>query len=221
VREALFSMLANVVPGAAFLDLYAGSGAVGLEALSRGARTVTWVEKDARHVAVLKQNLAALAPEAPFKVTCMDVAHWVRGAGRGAGFDVAFADPPYEAGAPKSSAGLCPAAQETPPQGGDVFASLMAALAGNGVVAEKGFFVAEMAEACQAPEAAGWELLRDRTYGHTRLALYRRLEAAGGESGEGVSTQVDSSRRNSTQVDHFRPESTHSTQVDHVRPAST
>jgi 16S rRNA (guanine966-N2)-methyltransferase len=57
VREAVFAMLVNVVPGASFLDLYAGSGAVGLEALSRGAGRVTWVEKDPRHVALLKENL--------------------------------------------------------------------------------------------------------------------------------------------------------------------
>jgi len=156
VREAIFSMLMNVLPDAAFLDLYAGSGSVGLEALSRGAGCVTWVEKEARHVALLKENLALLAPHAPCKVTCMDVMHWVKGAGRDGGFDVAFADPPYEL---------------TREQG---FAGLMAVLAENGVVAERGFFVAEMASACQAAEVPGWTLLRDRTYGHTRIALYRR-----------------------------------------------
>jgi 16S rRNA (guanine966-N2)-methyltransferase len=158
VREAVFSMLMGVLPGAGFVDLYAGSGSVGLEALSRGAGRVTWVEKDARHVAVLKANVSALAPESPCKVTCMDVAHWVRGAGCGGGFDVAFADPPYEVAREKG------------------FGELMAALAMNGVVAEKGFFVAEMAVAVQAVEVPGWSLLRDRTYGHTRIALYRRGE---------------------------------------------
>jgi len=156
VREAVFSMLMNVVPGAAFLDLYAGSGSVGLEALSRGAGRVAWVEKEARHVALLKENLALLAPEVRCDVTCMDVVRWVRGAGRGGGFDVVFADPPYEL------------ARE---QG---FADLMAALAENSVVTERGFFVAEMAAACRAAEVPGWSLLRDRTYGHTRIALYRR-----------------------------------------------
>jgi len=156
VREAIFSMLMNVTPDAAFLDLYAGSGSVGLEALSRGAGRVTWVEKEARHVALLKENLALLASDVPCGVTCMDVMRWVKGAGRGGGFDVAFADPPYEL------------ARE---QG---FADLMAALAENSVVTERGFFVAEMAAACRAAEVPGWTLLRDRTYGHTRVALYRR-----------------------------------------------
>jgi len=157
VREAVFSMLAQVLPGSAFLDLYAGSGSVGLEALSRGAARVTWVEQDARSVAALKANLALLAPGPPCKVTRMEVAHWVRGAGRGGGFDVAFADPPYEAA-----------------QGKGFFEGLMAALAENSVVAEDGFFVAEMAAGTRAAETPGWSLLRDRTYGHTRIALYRR-----------------------------------------------
>ena len=156
VREAIFSMLMGVVPGASFLDLYAGSGSVGLEALSRGAGRVTWVEKDARNVAVLKGNLALLAPEARCEVACAEVLRWVRGPGRGGGFGVAFADPPYEV---------------TREQG---FAGLMAALAEGGVVAPQGFFAAEMADACGAAEAPGWSLLRDRTYGHTRVALYRR-----------------------------------------------
>ena len=165
VREAIFSMLMNVVPEAAFLDLYAGSGAVGLEALSRGARRVVWVEKEPRHVAVLKENLAVLAPEAPCEVACSDALRWVKGMGRGGGFDVAFADPPYEV---------------TREQG---FGCLMAALAENGVVADRGFFVAEMADSREtaAVPVPGWELLRDRVYGHTRVVLYRRGDAAAAE----------------------------------------
>ena len=152
-------MLMNVVPGSAFLDLYAGSGAVGLEALSRGAGRVAWVEKEPRHVAVLKENLSVLAPGAPYAVFCAEALRWVKGLGRGGGFDVAFADPPYEV---------------TREQG---FGGLMAALAENGVVVERGFFVAEMADRCGAAEVPGWELLRDRVYGHTRVALYRRAGA--------------------------------------------
>src|SRR5574344_815854 len=62
VREALFSMLMDVVPEATFLDLFAGSGAVGLDALSRGARSATWVEKEPRHLKILEENRSALAP---------------------------------------------------------------------------------------------------------------------------------------------------------------
>ena len=154
VREALFSMLMSVVPDASFLDLYAGSGAVGLEAFSRGARTVTWVEKDARHAALLRENLAALASGAG-EVACCEVFRWLKGPGRGRAFDVVFADPPYEAALEQG------------------FGELMELLVGQGVLRTRGFFVAEMPESKRAEEVPGWVLLRDRTYGHTRLAVYR------------------------------------------------
>jgi len=157
VREALFSMLMGVVPGASFLDLYAGSGAVGLEAYSRGAQTVTWVEKDGRHAALLKENLAALAPGVG-EVACCEVFRWLKGPGRNRQFDVVFADPPYQVALEQG------------------FGDVMGVLAGQGVLRAGGLFVAEMPESKRAEEASGWTLLRDRTYGHTRLAVYRLEE---------------------------------------------
>ena len=58
VREAVFNIIRNEVPGCDFLDLFAGSGAVGLEALSRGAKSATFVEHNRRHAAVLRENVA-------------------------------------------------------------------------------------------------------------------------------------------------------------------
>ena len=181
VREALFSMLMNVVPDASFLDLYAGSGAVGLEAYSRGARTVAWVDKDARHVALLKENVAALAPGVG-EIVCCEVTRWLKGPGRGRQVDVAFADPPYEAGREQG------------------FADMMGLLSGNRVLRLGGIFVAEMPEAKHAEEVAGWTLLRDRTYGHTRLAVYRlndgretAVTPATGEAGETEERSVSES----------------------------
>ncbi|HNX33288.1 MAG TPA: 16S rRNA (guanine(966)-N(2))-methyltransferase RsmD [Kiritimatiellia bacterium] len=154
VREALFSMLMSVVPDARFIDLFAGSGSVGLEAYSRGARSVTWVEKDPRHASVLKENRAVLAPDLG-EVACCEVTRWLKGPGCGRQADVAFADPPYAAGREQG------------------FAEIMRLLAENRVLRPGGIFVAEMPEAKSAEEVAGWTLLRDRTYGHTRLAVYK------------------------------------------------
>lgn len=167
VREALFSMLMSVVPEASFLDLFAGSGSVGLEAWSRGARTVTWVERDARHAALLRANVEELAPGVG-EVACCEALKWLKGPGKGRRFDVAFADPPYEL------------ARE---QG---FGGLMGLLAGQEALRAGGIFVAEMPVAMEAPEVEGWTLLRDRSYGHTRLAVYKlapapAAEAAGAE----------------------------------------
>ncbi|MDR2848987.1 MAG: 16S rRNA (guanine(966)-N(2))-methyltransferase RsmD [Verrucomicrobiota bacterium] len=157
VREALFSMLMTVVPDAAFIDLFAGTGAVGLEAISRGARSVAWVELEPRNAALLKENVAALAP-GQGEVACCEVTRWLKGPGRARQADVAFADPPYVVGREQG------------------FADIMRLLAENRVLRPGGIFVAEMPEARPAEEAEGWTLLRDRLYGHTRLALYK-LEA--------------------------------------------
>jgi len=155
VREAIFSMLMNVTPDSAFLDLYAGTGAVGLEALSRGASRATWVEKEMRHVAVLKDNLAMLGAEQG-EVVCSEVMRWVKGPGCGRAFDVIYADPPYELAREHG------------------FLELMTALAEQHVIAKRGFFMGEMAERQDAEVVPGWTILRDRTYGKTRIVLYRK-----------------------------------------------
>ncbi len=100
MREAVFSSLGARVDGARFYDLFAGSGAYGLEAWSRGAATGVFVERDARAAAMLRQNLAAVArscgrPSEAIEVVAADVLRWTpRAAGELA--DLIFADPPYE-----------------------------------------------------------------------------------------------------------------------------
>ena len=88
-REGLFSSLGDL-EGARFLDLYAGSGAVGLEALSRGASYVLLVEKDPRAVAVLRRNVSTVGlPGAVVRAASASSVVET-------GFDVVFADPPYD-----------------------------------------------------------------------------------------------------------------------------
>jgi 16S rRNA (guanine966-N2)-methyltransferase len=94
VREALFSTLTSLTdPGGRFLDLYAGSGAVGLEARSRGAAAVGLVEHDPKALRVLRDNVAALAL-GECTVLAGKVATTL-GRGTEVPFDVVFADPPY------------------------------------------------------------------------------------------------------------------------------
>jgi len=100
LRQAVFSSLAARVPGAVFLDLFAGSGAYGLEALSRGAAGGTFVEKNAKTVACLRRNLAAVCKslrrdEAGLKVLQGDVLEWTLGAVETVP-DLVFIDPPYD-----------------------------------------------------------------------------------------------------------------------------
>ncbi len=76
VREALFSILGNAVPGRPFFDVFAGTGVVGLEALSRGAESVVFVERDFRLVAELEQHVAAFKVGAKARVARSDVYLW-------------------------------------------------------------------------------------------------------------------------------------------------
>lgn len=153
VREALFNILQFELANADFLDLFAGSGAVGLEALSRGARAVTFVELSRKHLAVLNENLAMLGARA--EVICSDAYRFIAGYS-GAGFTIVFADPPYALGEEKG------------------YASVLKTLAERNVVRSGGIFIAEMTAVQKAEETPGWELYRDRTYGKTRICIWRR-----------------------------------------------
>jgi 16S rRNA (guanine966-N2)-methyltransferase len=94
VREALFSILGARVEGARVLDLFAGSGALGLEALSRGARQVTFVESGPAALAALRGNVAALGADA--EVVHAEALRWLRAASQAARqYDLVFLDPPY------------------------------------------------------------------------------------------------------------------------------
>jgi 16S rRNA (guanine(966)-N(2))-methyltransferase RsmD len=99
LRETLFNVLAPRIEGAAFLDLYAGSGAVGMEALSRGAGHVSFVERAPAAVSVLRGNLERLGLRAGFHIQTGSVGGFLRKP-RGDGlkvFDLVFLDPPYDA----------------------------------------------------------------------------------------------------------------------------
>lgn len=97
VREALFSALDAMtdLDGARFADLYAGSGAVGLEALSRGAAYSLLVESEARAARVIRDNIVALKAGASARLITGKVAHVLAGPPEGGPYDVVFADPPY------------------------------------------------------------------------------------------------------------------------------
>lgn len=95
VREATFNVLfsMNAIEDATFLDLFAGSGALGFEALSRGAAHVTFVERDRAALRALRANVEALRFEDQCTVLATDAMRWLPNAGH---FDVVLADPPYD-----------------------------------------------------------------------------------------------------------------------------
>jgi len=109
-RKALFDLLGQDMEGIVFLDLFAGSGAVGLEAISRGAARVTMVEKDPRCVEVIQENIRLLSIGEgvegllPYEVIHSDALAAVKiFQSRGKAFDVVFVDPPYGRGLAKKA----------------------------------------------------------------------------------------------------------------------
>jgi 16S rRNA (guanine966-N2)-methyltransferase len=105
VREAWMSIVQLEIPGASVLDLFAGTGALGLEALSRGADHVDFVEHDPRSLRVLQDNIAALGAGDRCRVHRADVAHYVSGLAPQQ-HTLAFADPPYREGLARQLASL-------------------------------------------------------------------------------------------------------------------
>lgn len=162
VREALFSMLMADVPGARFLDLFAGTGSVGIEAMSRGASEVYWIEGDRGVAKTTLRNVSEIVgSDAEFRVVCSDVMRWIRSVGRNMAFDIVFADPPYAD------------AKQDGCDGGLV--ALADALAKGDVIARDGLLITEMPIAAPVISLEGWRLLRDRTYGKTRLVVRQWL----------------------------------------------
>jgi 16S rRNA (guanine(966)-N(2))-methyltransferase RsmD len=163
-REALFSIIAANVPDAVFVDLFSGSGAVGIEALSRGASKAVFADNDRRCCDVIRANLSNLSLNRSAAVVCADVMEpraFCRKLGAGlhsvgaSGADIVFADPPY---ALSDLRGL-PAA----------IASLNLSKPECVIVIEHG---------CQSlmPEiAGGYVKYQAKRYGDTAMSLYRQL----------------------------------------------
>jgi 16S rRNA (guanine966-N2)-methyltransferase len=166
VREALFSMLAHrgALAGARVLDAFAGSGALGLEALSRGAASALFVERSRSAARVLAANIAALGVGPAARIVQRDVASALRSLANGPErFDLCFVDPPYASG---------------------LAAATLVALAGGGLLAEGALLVAE-SDRRHAPGAiAGLALAIERRYGDTLISLYGIANSATQAKGE-------------------------------------
>lgn len=159
VREALFSMLRDVVPDSVFLDLFAGTGAVGLDAKSRGAAEVIWVEHDKRVAAVLEQNIKTICGSMDgAQIVRSDAMQWLaRPSYRKHYVTIGYADPPY-----------------TTEEKSDGIDELLASIAKSEIMAECGVFVVEQRLGSPMPLLPkGWEMISERKYGKTRLSLLR------------------------------------------------
>jgi len=157
-REALFNILshgrlaADGIPfaGAAVLDAFAGTGALGLEALSRGAGEAIFIERDPEAVAVLRRNVASLGESARAEIVPGDATRPFRARVECA---VAFIDPPYQSG---------------------LAAPALEALDRAGWLAPDGLAIIELGAREELAPPAGFALFNERVYGAARLVFLRR-----------------------------------------------
>jgi 16S rRNA (guanine966-N2)-methyltransferase len=154
VRIALMDTLTPRLPDARVLDLFAGAGGVGLEALSRGAAHATFVERDPRAVAALRANVEALGVGTLARVRRGDVLRELAALARaGERFDVIFLDPPYDT---------------------DLVKSTLQSLGGGGLLTPEGLVVAQhFTKRAPAATIGALAAFRTRRFGETTLTFYR------------------------------------------------
>ena len=155
VRESLFGILTPIIEGTKVLDLFAGSGALGLEALSRGAATVLFVDNEKRAIKVIEQNVSKAKYADRCRIALGDFALAGKRVARGEQFDLVFADPPYAQGFPQR---------------------VIDHLHETGLVVPDGVACLELErrEAARV-KPTGFELYREERYGGTLIWFLRRV----------------------------------------------
>jgi len=153
VREAIFSSLGGNCTGLKVLDLFAGAGSLGLEAWSRGAESVTFIEQSSLVLKTLQENIQTLGGDELGKAKSIK-ADAVRFLGRaGEAFDLIFSDPPYDLP--------------------DAMAQTLAGIVEHSVLTDGGVLVYELRSSDAFEVFPEWELLRDKVYGDTRVLMLR------------------------------------------------
>lgn len=155
LRETLFNVLTPVISGKNFLDICAGSGAVGIEALSRGAQSVTFIDRSRRACAVIELNLKELGIEDNAAIINKDAAVALRRlAGNQQTFDIVFVDPPYDS---------------------NVYSEIMTLLGRAGVLSPAGIVIVEhRAKTPPQREFGDLQIYRELKQGESALAFYSR-----------------------------------------------
>ncbi len=151
VREAIFNIIGARVTGARVLDLFAGVGSLGLEALSRGASHVDFVEKNARHAGVIHANLERLEFASQGRVIRADCSRFLQTGKHGdMRYDLVFLDPPY---------------------GEDLLPAVLPGLYKADIISPAGLVVVEHGATREVLDAGPWEVGRSYTYGKTSITL--------------------------------------------------
>lgn len=155
VRGAIFSSLGDLVAGATVLDLFAGSGALGIEALSRGAKSAIFVESQPKCVATIRRNLAKAHLTGDVRQT--DAFTFLARADPSSRYDLIFADPPY-----------CKRVDDR-----DFIGELFATEILGRILDPGGILILEQAPGSRLPAPSNWDLLRQKKYGSTEVLFLR------------------------------------------------
>lgn len=151
IRNAIFNKISNEIEGAEVLDAFAGSGALGLEALSRGAKDVTFVERDRIAQKIISNNITLLGVKGQTSLMKSPVSSWIKATDRH--FDIIFADPPYH----------------------DPQLSTVSELFG--LLKPNGLMVLSYPGRSEKLAETGVVVVDNRSYGNAAIAFYRKKDA--------------------------------------------
>ena len=152
VKESLFNIIQADLGGASFLDLFAGSGAIGIEALSRGASSATFVDISQKSISLIKRNLAKTRLEQRASIIKSDTGAAIKKiAGGGQKFNIIFLDPPYFEG---------------------LVEKILTLIVAENILAKDGYIILEMSKTEAVPNLDGLEISREREYSGARLVFY-------------------------------------------------
>ena len=156
IKESIFNMIVSYIPGAEGLDLFAGFGTLGLEAISRGAKRIDFIEKDYRNIRVIKENIAICNFMDMARVIKKDVFDFLWNTGQQ--YNLILLDPPY---------------------GEDMVSPAISIIHERDLLANNGIIVAELGQGEMVGEFNGLEMIREREYGDTKIVI---LQCGRGEN---------------------------------------
>lgn len=153
VREALFNILGQKISGAHFLDLFAGTGLVGIEALSRGALHATFIEKEVTHFKLLRRNIERIQFQSSSTLLGIDALKFKTSP---IPFDIVFVDPPYAS---------------------NMLEKILPALGGSDMIQKEGLIIVEhFKKRALEADYGSFSLIKNYAYGDTHLSFYQQKE---------------------------------------------
>lgn len=154
VKESIFNIISPYIYGSTVLDLFAGSGALGIEALSRGANLAVFCEKGRKAIEIIEKNLSATGLLDKAIIEKTDFFEYLSKSN--CVFDIIFIDPPYASG---------------------FYDSALSVIAKRCLLSDDGIIITERSSDLCAPSGNDFELVTDRRYGNSTVSIFKRLES--------------------------------------------